>query len=54
LVRDPLEEHERVLQMGTAPQEIPTLRTSQLDARHILHWLGKWTWWRYHVLWKNA
>jgi len=35
--------------MGTAYQEIPTLSTSQLDARHILHWPGKGMQQRCHI-----
>jgi hypothetical protein len=40
LVKDLLKEGGRVLQTETAPQEMPDLPTSWLEARHILHWPG--------------
>jgi len=38
-----------VLGTQIIPQGMPNLSTSQLEAKHILHWLEKGTRWRCHA-----
>jgi len=44
LVRDLLEESGRALGIQNTPDGMLTLSTIQLEARHILHCLGKGMW----------
>jgi hypothetical protein len=49
LIRDLIQEGGRVLGTQIIPQGMPTLSTSRLEAKHVLHWLEKRRRHRCHV-----